>query len=468
MRLLGGYRWGGLFLFFLVACAPPTNHYLILEDRLAAHDPLSADATLQKQEKAYRKEDRLLYLMDRGMTLSLSHQYEASNQMLDQAAQTAEKLYTQSLTRHGAALLTNDYLLPYGGEDYERVMIHLISALNYAQLGQHQEALVECRRVDTLLNAIRDQNQGTERGYQEDAFVRYFSGVLYESAGEINDAFIAYRNAYEIYQQWSKTYKMAIPSMLASDLLRTTDALHLTEEHDAYKKQFPETAWTSARNGSQGEIVIVSLHGKSPKKEDQFFDILLDKNILNTLVNTAIWQGQIGTYGVPVLFGQWIRIAFPVYRPQKSEIQKMEVQISGPAPVTVSSTLMSNITAIAERDLSDRIVRIRTKAIARSAAKAFLVRKTQKQIEKHQGPLAGIIVGTLAEVTAAATEVTDKRSWRTLPGEIHITRIRVPAASVGIRPQFMSHQNTVVDALPEQTIRVAPREIKVMVVRAIQ
>jgi len=31
--------------------------------------------------------------------------------------------------------------------------------------------------------------------YREDAFIRYVTGVLYESRGGINDAFIAYRKS---------------------------------------------------------------------------------------------------------------------------------------------------------------------------------------------------------------------------------------------------------------------------------
>ncbi|MBI3597852.1 MAG: hypothetical protein HY201_00085, partial [Nitrospirae bacterium] len=88
-------------LIFIVACAPVSTHYAFVDQRIAAHDGVGADAVIEKKEGGYGKNSRLLYLLDRGMTLSLSGQYEKSNQMLDQAAQTADALYTESLTLHG-------------------------------------------------------------------------------------------------------------------------------------------------------------------------------------------------------------------------------------------------------------------------------------------------------------------------------------------------------------------------------
>jgi hypothetical protein len=43
------------------------------------------------------------------------------------------------------------------------------------------------------------------------------------------------------------------------------------------------------------------------------------------------------------------------------------------------------------------------------------------------GPLVGLLVGGLAHALAIGTEEADKRCWRTLPDEIHVTRLWVPA-----------------------------------------
>ncbi len=457
-------------LVVISACAPVSTHYAFVDQHLAAHDTVGADAIVEKEERGYGRNSRLLYLLDRGMTLSLAGQYEKSNVMLDQAATTADALYTESLTLHGAALLTNDNVLPYSGEDFERVMIHVISALNYAQQGELSEALVECRRVDTKLNSINDRYKEKKNGYKEDAFARYLSGILYEAQGEINDAFIAYRKGFEIYSDWAVTYGTPIPPMIGADLLRTSDALHLSEEHEEYKKRFPATRWTrlSDQKG-QGELIIVSLNGRSPRKEDQFFDIVIDKNILNAIVLTSIWQAHAGSGNIPIsTIGQLVRIALPTYIPQKSDVGHVSIGVAGPVSFVSDSALAEDITAIAQRNLEDRINRIKIKAITRATIKALAVKRASERAEKEAGGGGGLLLGKLAEAAAAVSEVSDKRSWRTLPDEIHLTRMVVPSGTYQVMSQFVSRQGeSIIDSLPPQQVSVKAGEKRFVVVRTI-
>ncbi len=460
-------------LFFLSACAPVSTHYVLVEKHLMAHDGASADAVVEKEQKGYGERNRLLYALDRGMTLSLSGQYEKSSQMLSDAAQIADELYTESLTRHGAALLTNDNLLPYSGEDFERVMIHLIAALNYAQLGELEGALVESRRVDTQLNSINDRYQDAKNGYKEDAFARYLAGVLYEAQGGsegMNNAFLSYRKAYETYRDWAATYGTAIPPMIGADLLRTTDALSLREEHEEYKKLFPGAIWTKNRDlKSQGEIIVISMHGKSPRKEDEFFDIVIDQNIWSSILSTAIWQSHVGSGNLPVSpAGQLVRLAFPKYIPEKSKVRHLNVSLSGEgAPRSAQSVLMEDITAIAQRNLQDRIARIRIKAITRATIKAFAVKKASDKASEQVPGVGGFLLGKVAEAAAATTEVADKRSWRTLPDEIHLTRIVVPPGNYQVATQFVSQYGESVDTASPRSVSVKAGEKKLIVVRTI-
>jgi len=454
-------------LIFVSACAPVSTHYALVEQRLATHDGMGADAAIEKEESGYGRNNRLLYFMDRGMTLSLAGQFEKSNQMLDQAATTADTLYTDSMTRSSAALLTNDNMLPYSGEDFERVMIHLISALNYAQQGDIVEALVECRRVDTKLNSINDQYQDKKNGYKEDAFARYLSGILYEAQGEINDAFISYRKAFEIYSDWAVTYGTAMPPMIGADLLRTTDALHMREEHEEYKKRFPTTKFLDQKG--QGELIIVSFNGRSPRKENQFFDIVLNQNIINSILTTAIWQSHAGSGKISFsTIGQLVRIALPTYVPQKSDVGQVSVSLTGPVFLSGQSVLMEDITAIAQRNLEDRMNRIRIKAITRATIKALEVKRLSQRAEEKMEGVAGFLLGKIAEAAMATTEVADKRSWRTLPDEIHLTRMVVPSGTYQVASQFISrHGESAIDAMPPQPVLVKAGEKRFIVIRTI-
>ena len=202
-----------LAFVLLAGCGPSVNRYLLIEASLRAHDPKGADAIVQQAEKEYGEKSRVLYGMDRGMTLHLAGDYQQSNAVLEQAEEELDRLYTRKIRTETLAFMTNDTALPYEGDPYEQVLINVLKALNYAVLGQWQDALVEARRIDHRLNVLSDRTK-EKNAYRDDGFARYLSGILYESTGDVNNAFIAYRKAYETFEAtraWSQT---AVPVQL--------------------------------------------------------------------------------------------------------------------------------------------------------------------------------------------------------------------------------------------------------------
>ncbi|GAF99605.1 unnamed protein product, partial [marine sediment metagenome] len=80
-------------------------------------------------------------------------------------------------------------------------MVNLFMALNYVGMGNWEGALVEARKVDNKLSVINSKYEEEKKNvYKEDGFIRFLMGALYEAEGEINDAFISYRKAEEIYR----------------------------------------------------------------------------------------------------------------------------------------------------------------------------------------------------------------------------------------------------------------------------
>ena len=55
-----------------------------------------------------------------------------------------------------------------------------------------------------------------------------------------NDAFIAYRKAYEGYRASRSWSGMGVPHLLKEGLLRVTEELHLQSENEAYRRAFPD------------------------------------------------------------------------------------------------------------------------------------------------------------------------------------------------------------------------------------
>lgn len=435
-------------LWALSGCGLSSNHYLLIDQSLLANDPRRADTIMAEAESEYGTRNRLLYSMDRGMTLHLAGDYVQSNNLLEQASLEVERLYTRTIRTETAAFLTNDNMLPYEGDPYEHVMINVIKALNYAAMGQLTEAVVEARQIDHRLNVLSDSAKGKD-GYREDAFARYLTGVLYEATGDLNDAFIAYRKAYEIYESTRGWTRTPIPPMLRGDLLRTTDALHMTTEFEEYRRQFPDTAWVSLQgNPDLAQVVVISYNGRAPRKEELNLDlpvslsalqlVLLNRGVIHASDRQERRVADSVLYG---LNGRVVRVAVPRLVPQKTQVLHESITLvprTG-TPITGESQLVYNGTALAEKSLSDRMPGITTKAVARAAVKfaaaEAATRGTQHAVNKGDAQWVGLLVSLLAHGLAVASEVADTRSWRTLPDEIQISRLWVPAGEYESRIQ---------------------------------
>jgi len=213
--------------FGLAACSSLAGHYVLVDQRIARGRYAEADALVARGESMYGGRNTVLYDLDRAMTLHLAGRYAESNTYLARAEDRIDALYTVSLHREVGAFLTNDTMLPYEGEDFEKVMINIIAALNYVSLDRPDDALVEVRKVDQKLNVFNDRYE-KKNVYKEDAFARYLSGILYEARGELNDALVDYRRAYASYRDYEKQYQTPMPPSLPADILRTAEALGLT------------------------------------------------------------------------------------------------------------------------------------------------------------------------------------------------------------------------------------------------
>jgi hypothetical protein len=429
----------------LDGCSQRVSRYALVDDSLRAGDPARADQVVERAEPEYGAAGRVLYRMDRGMTLHLAHRYRESNVLLEQAEEEIERLYTRRVGTETKAFLVNDTLLPYEGDPYEQVMVNVLKALNYAALGLWDDALVEARRIDHRLNVLSDQADG-RNSYRDDAFARYLTGVLYEVTGDTNNAFIAFRKAYEYYSQSISWTHVQVPHGLRADLLRTTEALQLAQEHEEYRQAFPDAAWQpSAVTGQLAHIVVISYNGRAPRKEDLFLDlpVSLDALRLVLLTKSVVGPGNQDSRAAESLLyglnGRVVRVAVPTLMPQKTPVAYSQISLLG-ANDTVSgrTELAQNIAALAERSLGERFGRIAMKAVARAAVKYALaegVGHGARMAAGHNdaGPLIGLLVGSLAHLLALSSEEADKQSWRTLPDEIQIARLWIAPGTYELR-----------------------------------
>ena len=242
------------------------NVFSRLDQNLASGDCPAAIALIDESDGAYGSNKRLLYLLDAAMVYMQCGNLDAAQSNFRSAEDLAERLWTESISRNVLSLVTNDTVQAYAGEDFERVMIHLMSAIGYLQADQPDEALVEARRLDTLLAVFNDKYE-KKNVYKEDAFARYLSGILHEADGAWDEAFIDYRRAAEVYREDYRAYGTALPAMLLADLVRAASAAdRMADIEGLISADRIDQPHRSDEPPDQGKVVFITFAGYAPQK----------------------------------------------------------------------------------------------------------------------------------------------------------------------------------------------------------
>lgn len=374
------------------------------------------------QDKMEKSRLRFLFWVNAGMVATMQGKFEESNAYFEKADLFIED-YEKNYLEEGSALLLNPNLSTYQGEDHEKLMINYYKALNYYQMGQYDEAIVECKRMDIRLHQLSDKYKSDNK-YKEDAFVHTLMGIIYDATGDYNNAFIAYRNALIIYEDdYARLFKMQVPNQLKYDLVRTADLSGMYDERDRFKDKFGIEYTRPASNRSQA--VIIWNNGLGPVKDEWGinFTIVYTKRGWVTFVND---QYQMS---FPFYIGEdsdlsgltWIKVVFPTYveRPlyytnASVSLGKEEKQLS----------MVEDVNAISFKVLQERMMLEFSKSLLRVALKQAAAAQVGKENEG---------LGTALSVLGSITESADTRNWQTLPHSIYYTRLDVQP----------NHENTI-------------------------
>ncbi|MBD3609541.1 MAG: hypothetical protein HUJ30_03240 [Gammaproteobacteria bacterium] len=399
-----------LSLVLLVqGCATFSSEFRAVEKHLVQGRPAQALKVLDKKPGAER--DRVLYLLNRGMLQRMIGQYQSSNASLEEAKIMMRKLFATSVSETAGSLLINDGTRSYIGDPYEQVMVHMMKALNYLELNERDSARVEILQMDIRLREIY-ANQ--ESSYMEDAFGRYLAGIIYEELGDYNDAMVSYRKAYKVYTSQRQSFSVSVPQHLKVALLRMSQHMGLGNENKQYQEQFGITQYDSVREYRQkGNMVVIMGNGLAPIKIEQ-----------------AIHVNDYRT-------GRMHRIALPAYRSRRVLLGGLRLQVGNKQS---QGDLVDDIDAIAHQTLKEQLPAIKARALARAVAKNAMVKGTKRDRDNH--PLLGLALN----IATVATERADTRSWVTLPSEMYLASISLPAGEHDVRLQFLGRSGGVVDS----------------------
>ena len=428
-----------------LACVSYSASHLGLRDDLTEGQ---FEEALRELESNTKEKDRLLTLLEKAQVEHYAGQWTASNDNFEMAENRAVELYTRSLSREALALISNDRSLAYRADPFEMAMIPYYRAFNYLALNQPGEARVEARKagemlkgaVDALYRQLDTGGTTKKETLEANAFLLYFSGLLYEINHEPNDAFIAYRNALRTYAREENTLGLSIPQWLGQDLIRTGLTLGFGSEIDDLRNQypsaFPDSLSVSGPSRDQGTLAVFVETGWIPHKDE----IKISLPILTTdhytdydqwashVAGRANWNSYSSTS-----ISYWLSVALPSMPPETPGNT-----ITGRMRVGGQSVETQVV------DSLERRARLNFEATYPKVLVRTIVRALIKYAASHAAGKEDETVGLLVNLLGILTERADTRSWLTLPSQILLLRMDLPPGDYDIDLEFRDAGNNII------------------------
>ena len=416
----------GLMLF-LLSCASYNEKIASYYQQVKAGNYVEAAKELDKNALLQKPRNKILFLMERGKMSHLTGEYRLSNSYFN----GADSILENGNGGIGDALvgtLVNPMTQSYKGEDFEKFMIHYYKALNYIYLNQPDEAVVEARRITLQSQEQGDKFNNKDSRYSKDAFSLTLQGLIYESTGDINNAFIAYRNAVEVYQSAKDEtwYGTKMPEMLKQDVMRMADRNGFRSELSQLESQF-KTTYKPATKPEGGELIFFWENGMAPVKQQEEFFFSLIKGSNGSLVFTNggnIFVPYEGTGDISLNGLSSLRATYPKYVAQPEYYAS--ATLVGPSD-TVLFEKTEDINTLAFKTLDQRFLKEMSKTLTRLAVKKsaeYLLKESSKGSGKNgkdNSLLEGLGFGM--QLYSLLSEKADTRNWQSLPAVVNYTRI---------------------------------------------
>jgi uncharacterized protein len=470
-----------LIPFFLLSC---TGGSALRFQQLGAvtekGDYLSAIASIKKNaKKLYGKTNVLLYHIDVGILYHYAGMYDSSNVHLLKANDIFYDLFARSISNEAASLMVNDNVRPYRSKPYELVLIHQIIALNYLAQGNVEDALVETRQVDLLMQELARKNKGGDK-YTTDGMFHYLTSIAYDEDGKTDDAMISLFKTVEAFKRGPVSLPLSLRDYSYCMLQKNGRAedIKLLEKTSEQVSQQESDYCDKVRNGDTvndaTEIILIGYAGQGPRlEENKWWGTYIKDGIL--LLNYTGANGQIETVqmNAPMLppaeynkaakgektrSGTTFHISFslPAVKTLLSQTAFFTVQGAG-ITVPDTSIIINNLDLQAQKNLEDT----RTATLARTAVRVVLrtiaAQKAKTEMET-KSPLANLLINVGTDLLADQLEQADTRGCFMVPKTIQIARLRVKPGTYTLEAAAHSTDGAVIGTKSFENVTVKQGE----------
>jgi len=401
-------------------------------------------------------DDDVLGLLQRGLLLFYAGNYEASALTFDRAYQRIDMLYGTDYAKEALSFLTNDAQRDYVGYPAEQVMLNTYGALGFLADGDLDRALVMARRANTVLTNL-ERIREDAKGYTDDAFAEWITAMLFAEDGDANPCMVASRRALAAFREYEQLWGQPIPSAFLQDYAVWSDRFGFPEERAGLADEFGDIVHNAqAPRRDEGEVLVIYESGFVTDLQEA----RLDWPILESDRDDDDWgrrvyrRGPRGSYVVTddVKVKYWLSVAMPVPHHVEPRLVDARVRVGDRVAFTEPVHDVSQIFELTfEEGATTRTIR----TIVRALAKYKLTQVVREGKKKDDGSReVNEVAGFVANLFASATERADTRSWTTLPDEIHVARLRLPAGEHRVLLEVLDRSGTVAQTATYETVRV--------------
>lgn len=401
-------------LFLLVGCATYQDRVSEARRMLSSGKIQEALADLKKKADTV-SDDQLIYVLDYATALQYAGEINQSNRYFMIADNLSEEKDYQSISRVAGSMLFNEEAVQYKGDSFEKVFINVFLALNFLQTGNFDSAMVEVRRMNQKYKLYSSDDK---KDFEVNPFSRYLAGVIYEATGQMDDAFIAYRDTYKLAPDWQK---------LPEDILRTAILSNRQNDLQIWQKQFSDRKVEVDRSlrRSHGFVKLIYLQGWGPRKKPDSQEPL-----------------------VPELV--------PVF----SQTQKAQILVNGESKVA-SEVLYDTGLAAIETLRADRPSLIARRVAARIAREAV----AHELSRRDETAAAGLV----SFIVMQASERADLRQWSFLPATIQTAELQLPKGEYDIQIQGLdSSGNLTAENSEIRKVKIIPGKTEFIIWRSVR
>ena len=382
----------------------------------------------KQQEDLYGEKSEFLYYFDLGVLYHYNGNYKESSESFAKAEKIYDDLYTHSITNEAAAIVTNDNIRPYRARPFEVLALHEMQIMNYLAQKDIDGAMVEVNRAQKEMTGLyqKDNDKTNDNG-----FLRYLTAIVYEMAGEPDEAAIAYYKTVKAYDENilnlpKEAREFIIESLRRADREDDIRALKLDNSIATPKA-------TAVHDLGQ-EIIVIGYAGHGPiLNELRMSGTYVSGGTLNfTYKDSKTGKTQSTTMQAAPVEGAsngqtfHISIALPEAYSFRSKVDHFSVSVDNQAVarpekvVALDKELEMNL----KDDFANTMTRTAIRVVLRTIAS-----QVAKKAMKTDNALINLFTNIGTDVAQSQLEKADLRIALFLPNSFQMTRIPVEPGS---------------------------------------